>query len=196
MLADKDTKINKNKNKEMTKMINNLNTKLKDEDVIAIIGLIESIGKNRSKETESLGGEMQQELEYTLSNGNKIKIKVTPQFKKMYLAQIKKEKQIHRKETRRHVSLEYLAEKNVEFASNIKNPEEAYIEEEESNQIRKALSSLTKEEYKTLEQIAEDEFCYKTYARLNNITIEAAYKRIQRLKERAKGLIAISKIKR
>ena len=56
MLADKDTKINKNKNKEMTKMINNLNTKLKDEDVIAIIGLIESIGKNRSKETESLGG--------------------------------------------------------------------------------------------------------------------------------------------
>ena len=94
------------------------------------------------------------------------------------------------------MSLEYLAEKNVEFASNIKNPEEAYIEEEESNQIRKALSSLTKEEYKTLEQIAEDEFCYKTYARLNNITIEAAYKRIQRLKERAKGLIAISKIKR
>lgn len=152
-------------------------------------------GNNTKKaNTETKKQESEVKLDYVLADGSTVTLNVTPEFKKAYLLQVKKEKRIHRKETRRHISLEYLGSKNIELASNDKSPEDVYIEQEESMQIQKALSTLSKSEYHTLEQIAEGDFCYKTYARINNISIDAAYKRIARLKEKAQGLIAISKI--
>lgn len=130
-------------------------------------------------------------LEYKQHDGEIIEVEVAPRFKKEYAAIAKKERRLHRKETRRHVSLDYLADCNVEFASECKNPEQIYLEEEQSREVQKALSSLSKEEYEILEQLAEGEFNYNTYAKIQQITIDAAYKRVARLRERAKVLLAI-----
>ena len=58
-----------------------------------------------------------QTIRYIFSDGTTSEIEVTDEFYTLYAELVQQEKRNHWKETRRHISLEYLNENGIDFAS-------------------------------------------------------------------------------
>ena len=58
-----------------------------------------------------------QTIKYRFADGTTSEIEVTDEFYTLYAELVQQEKRNHWKETRRHISLEYLNENGIDFAS-------------------------------------------------------------------------------
>ena len=58
-----------------------------------------------------------QTIKYIFADGTTSEIEVTDEFYALYAELVQQEKRNHWKETRRHISLDYLNENGIDFAS-------------------------------------------------------------------------------
>jgi len=106
------------------------------------------------------------EIIYKFSDGTKKTIEVEDEFYEEYENLEVENKRTERKETRRHISLNYLNEQGIDFESAEGNPEEIIFTKDLQNQVQKAIKTLSSKqqelvknvyfEGKTLSEIAKE----------------------------------------
>ena len=106
------------------------------------------------------------EIIYKFSDGTKKTILVEDKFYEEYEHLEVENKRTDRKETRRHISLNYLNEQGIDFESAESNPEDIIFTKELRNQVQKAIKTLNSKqrelvknvyfEGKTLSEIAKE----------------------------------------
>ena len=84
-----------------------------------------------------------QTIKYIFSDGTASEIEVTDEFYTLYAELVQQEKRNHWKETRRHISLEYLNENGIDFASSAADLLSVLIQQEDEKQIHKAMAALS-----------------------------------------------------
>ena len=84
-----------------------------------------------------------QTIKYRFADGTKSEIEVTGEFYNIYAELVQQEKRNHWKETRRHISLDYLNENGIDFESPAADPLSVLLQNEDEERIHKAISKLS-----------------------------------------------------
>lgn len=74
-----------------------------------------------------------QTIKYTFADGTTSEIEVTDEFYTLHLQLLQEEKRNHWKETRRHISLNYLTENGIDFESPAADPLSALLQSEDES---------------------------------------------------------------
>lgn len=90
-----------------------------------------------------------QQITYEFNDGSKQTITVTDEFYTQYQNLVQQEKRNTKRETRRHISLNYLNDSGIDFVGNAIDPCTQFIQKEQSMKIKHVLSKL-KDKQKTL----------------------------------------------
>ena len=84
-----------------------------------------------------------QTIKYIFADGTTSEIEVTDEFYTLYAELVQQEKRNHWKETRRHISLDYLNENGIDFESPAADPLSVLLRSEDEERIHKAMSALS-----------------------------------------------------
>ena len=105
-----------------------------------------------SKNRKSRNGQKMQTIKYIFADGTISEIEVTDEFYTIYAELMQQEKRNHWKETRRHVSLNYLLENGIDFESPAADPLSVLLQNEDEKQIHKAMSTLSDKQRQLIEK--------------------------------------------
>ncbi len=94
-----------------------------------------------------------QTIRYIFSDGTTSEIEVTDELYILHLQLLQQEKRNHWKETRRHISLEYLNENGIDFASPSADLLSVLIQQEDEKQIHKAIAMLSDKQQDLAEKV-------------------------------------------
>lgn len=94
-----------------------------------------------------------QTIKYRFADGTASEIEVTDEFYILYAELVQQEKRNHWKETRRHISLEYLNENGIDFASPAADLLSVLIQQEDEKQIHKAIAMLSDKQKDLAEKV-------------------------------------------
>lgn len=125
-------------------------------------------------------------IKYTDYYGVVHDIEVTKEFADKYYAMIKDEKRIERKETRRHISLETLSQKGIEFSSTNPDPLDNLIQKEKIQEARKLIASLRPSQQKLIKQLFYENLSFSQIAHLENVTPSAIRHRWGRIRKKVR----------
>ena len=110
-----------------------------------------------------------------------------PEITQFYILDKHKEDLIQRKETRRHTSLDYLFEQGHYIEEQDSDLSQHGVRMENISKVRKALSTLTDRQFKTIWYVAVDGLSYAKTGRLMGIrgeTVREHYKRaVEKIKK-------------
>lgn len=94
-----------------------------------------------------------QTIKYRFADGTTNEIEVTDEFYTLYAELVQQEKRNHWKETRRHISLEYLNENGIDFASPAADLLSVLIQQEDEKQIHRAMAMLSDKQKDLAEKV-------------------------------------------
>ena len=94
-----------------------------------------------------------QTITYIFSDGTASEIEVTDEFYTLYAELVQQEKRNHWKETRRHISLNYLLENGIDFASPAADLLSVLIQQEDEKRIHKAMAALSNKQKDLAEKV-------------------------------------------
>lgn len=91
-----------------------------------------------------------QTIKYEFADGTASEIEVTEEIYAVHIEMANEEKRNNKRETRRHISLNYLNELGIDFESNAADPLSALIRREDEKRIHKAIARLSDKQQKLL----------------------------------------------
>ena len=94
-----------------------------------------------------------QTIRYIFSDGTTSEVEVTNEFYTLYAELVQQEKRNHWKETRRHISLNYLLDNGIDFADNAADTLATLIQNEDEKQIHKAMAALSDKQKDLAEKV-------------------------------------------
>ena len=94
-----------------------------------------------------------QTIKYTFVDGTKSEIEVTDEFYATYAELVQQEKRNYWKETRRHISLDYLNESGIDFESPAADPLSVLLRSENEERIHKAMAALSNKQKDLAEKV-------------------------------------------
>ena len=94
-----------------------------------------------------------QTIKYRFADGTTSEIEVTDEFYTQYAELVQQEKRNHWKETRRFISLDYLNENGIDFASPAADLLSVLIQQEDEKQIHKAMAALSDKQKNLAEKV-------------------------------------------
>ena len=94
-----------------------------------------------------------QTIKYRFADGTASEIEVTDEFYTLYAELVQQEKRNHWKETRRHISLDYLNENGIDFESPAADPLSVLLRNEDEERIHKALSALSDKQKRLVQAV-------------------------------------------
>ncbi len=94
-----------------------------------------------------------QTIKYHFADGTTSEIEVSDKFYTIYAELVQQEKRNHWKETRRHISLNYLTENGIDFESPAADPLSVLLQSEDKKQIHKAMSALSDKQKELAEKV-------------------------------------------
>lgn len=112
-------------------------------------------------------------IQYKFNDGSIKEISVTDELYALHLELLQEEKRNHWKETRRHISLDYLMEQGAEFADGDGDPLSALIEKTDDERIHKALSLLSDKQRSLIEKVFYNDLSLREIARQTGVSHQA-----------------------
>lgn len=94
-----------------------------------------------------------QTIKYRFADGTTSEIEVTDEFYTLYAELVQQEKRNHWKETRRHISLNYLLDNGIVFADNTTDTLATLIQNEDEKQIHNAMAALSDKQKDLAEKV-------------------------------------------
>ena len=94
-----------------------------------------------------------QTIKYTFADGTTSEVEVSDEFYTLHLQLLQEEKRNHWKETRRHISLNYLTENGIDFESPAADPLSVLLQNENEKQIHNAINQLSDKQRELLEKV-------------------------------------------
>lgn len=119
-----------------------------------------------------------QKVKYEFADGTTSEIEVTDEIYALHLELVQQEKRNHWKETRRHISLNYLTENGIDFEDNAADTLSAYIRREDDERIHNAINHLSDKQRALLEKVFNQNMSLREIARQTGVTHQALSKQI------------------
>ncbi len=114
-----------------------------------------------------------QKITYEFNDGSTQTITVTDEFYKQYQELVRQEKRNHWRETRRHISLNYLNDSGIDFADKVIDPCTQFIQKEQNIKIKHLLSQLNNKQKTLLYQVVFENKSLHEIARETGISHQA-----------------------
>ena len=92
-------------------------------------------------------------IKYHFADGTTSEVEVSDEFFILHLQLLQEEKRNHWKETRRHISLNYLTDNGIDFESPAADPLSVLLQNENEKQIHKAMSVLSDKQQRLLHAV-------------------------------------------
>ena len=119
-----------------------------------------------------------QKIKYTFADGTTSEIEVTDELYALHLELVQQEKRNHWRETRRHISLNYLIELGIDFADTAADPVAAVELRENDERIHNAIKHLSDKQRDLLEKVFNRNMSLREIARQTGVSHQALSKQI------------------
>ena len=128
-----------------------------------------------------------QTIKYRFADGTTSEIEVTEEFYTLYAELVQQEKRNHWKETRRHISLEYLNENGIDFASPAADLLSVLIQQEDEKQIHRAMAALSDKQKRLVQAVFYEGKSLREIARQVGISHQALSKQLATIYKKIKN---------
>lgn len=129
-------------------------------------------------------------IQYKFNDGSTKEISVTDELYALHLELLQEEKRNHWRETRRHISLEYLMEQGVDIADHDNgDPLSALIEKTDDERIKNALSYLTDKQRALIEKVFYNDLSLREIARQTGISHQALSQQLATIYKKLKKFL-------
>ena len=122
-----------------------------------------------------------QKIKYEFADGTTSEIEVTDELYALHLELVQQEKRNHWKETRRHISLNYLTENGIDFEDKAADSLSAYIRREDDERIHNAITTLLPEQQALIKKIFYEDKTITEIAKAENVGKSAIANRLTRI---------------
>ena len=112
-------------------------------------------------------------IQYKFNDGTIKQVCVTDELYALHLELLQEEKRNHWKETRRHISLDYLMEQGADIADGDGDPLSALIEKTDDERIKTALSYLSDKQRALIEKVFYNDLSLRQIARHTGVSHQA-----------------------
>lgn len=119
-----------------------------------------------------------QTIKYTFADGTTNEVEVSDEFFILHLQLLQEEKRNHWKETRRHISLNYLTDNGIDFESPAADPLSALLQNEDKERIHKAISKLSDKQKRLVQAVFYEGKSLREIARQAGISHQALSKQL------------------
>ena len=92
-------------------------------------------------------------IKYTFADDTENKVEVSDELYIFHLQLLQQEKRNHWKETRRHISLEYLNDNGIDFENPAADPLSVLLQNEDEKQIHNAMAALSDKQKELAEKV-------------------------------------------
>ena len=127
-----------------------------------------------------------QTIKYIFADGTTSEIEVTDEFYALYAELVQQEKRNHWKETRRHISLDYLNENGINFASPAADLLSVLIQQEDEKQIHRAMAALSDKQKRLVQAVFYEGKSLREIARQVGISHQALSKQLATIYKKIK----------
>ena len=129
-------------------------------------------------------------IQYKFNDGTIKEISVTDELYALHLELLQEEKCNHWKETRRHISLDYLMEQGADIADHDSgDPLSALIEKTDGERIKNALSYLTDKQRALIEKVFYNGLSLREIARQTGISHQALSQQLATIYKKLKKFL-------
>ncbi len=128
-------------------------------------------------------------IQYKFNDGTIKQICVTDELYALHLELLQEEKRNHWKETRRHISLDYLMEQGADFADGDGDPLSALIEKTDDKKLKNALSLLSDKQRALIEKVFYNDLSLREIARQTGISHQALSQQLATIYKKLKKLL-------
>lgn len=129
-------------------------------------------------------------IQYKFNDGSTKEISVTDELYALHLELLQEEKRNHWRETRRHISLEYLMEQGVDIADHDSgDPLSALIEKTDDERIKNALSYLTDKQRALIEKVFYNDMSLREIARQTGVSHQALSQQLATIYKKLKKFL-------
>ena len=129
-------------------------------------------------------------IQYKFNDGTIKEISVTDELYALHLELLQEEKRNHWKETRRHISLEYLMEQGVDIADHDSgDPLSALIEKTDDERIKTALSYLSDKQRSLIEKVFYNDLSLREIARQTGVSHQALSQQLATIYKKLKKFL-------
>lgn len=125
-----------------------------------------------------------QTIKYVFADGTTSEIEVSAELYALHLQLVQEEKRNHWRETRRHISLNYLLENGVDFADTAADPFAAAVLREDEERLKQAISELLPEQQALLRKVYFEYIPQTEIAANEGVTKKAINNRLSRILQR------------
>ena len=122
-----------------------------------------------------------QTIKYTFADGTTNEVEVTEDIYLIHLELLQQEKRNHWKETRRHISLNYLTENGIDFEDKAADSLSAYLRREDDERIHNAITKLLPEQQALIKKIFYEGKTITEIAKAENVGKSAIANRLTRI---------------
>ena len=122
-----------------------------------------------------------QKIKYEFADGTTSEIEVTDELYALHLELVQQEKRNHWKETRRHISLNYLTENGIDFEDKAADSLSAYLRREGDERIHNAITKLLPEQQALIKKIFYEGKTITEIAKAENVGKSAIANRLTRI---------------
>ena len=128
-------------------------------------------------------------IQYKFNDGSISEINVTDELYALHLELLQEEKRNHWKETRRHISLNYLMEQGADFADGDGDPLSALIEKTDDEKLKTALSYLSDKQRALIEKVFYNDLSLREIARQTGISHQALSQQLATIYKKLKKFL-------
>lgn len=128
-------------------------------------------------------------IQYKFNDGTIKQVSVTDELYALHLELLQEEKRNHWKETRRHISLDYLMEQGADIADGDGDPLSALIEKTDDERIKTALSYLSDKQRSLIEKVFYNDLSLREIARQTGISHQALSQQLATIYKKLKKFL-------
>ena len=129
-------------------------------------------------------------IQYKFNDGTTKEINVTDELYALHLKLLQEEKRNHWKETRRHISLDYLMEQGADIADHRDgDPLSALIEKTDDEKLKNALSYLSDKQRALIEKVFYNDLSLREIARQTGISHQALSQQLATIYKKLKNFL-------
>ena len=128
-------------------------------------------------------------IQYKFNDGTTKQVSVTDELYALHLELLQEEKRNHWKETRRHISLDYLMELGADFADGDGDPLSALIEKTDDEKLKNALSYLSDKQRSLIEKVFYNDLSLREIARQTGVSHQALSQQLATIYKKLKKFL-------
>ena len=129
-------------------------------------------------------------IQYKFNDGTISEINVTDELYALHLELLQEEKRNHWKETRRHISLDYLMEQGADIADHDSgDPLSALIEKTDDEKLKNALSFLSDKQRSLIEKVFYNDMSLREIARQTGVSHQALSQQLATIYKKLKKFL-------